>query len=81
MDDVLTELRIATESIDRYGSAQRRHNDATDQQIALLWEAIAEGRDELLAVANRLQALTNAAPFVCAPDESAGLREVRDAGS
>ena len=59
MEDLLTEMRLATESIDRYGSAQRRKNDATDNQISQLWEAIAEGRDELLAVANRHESYRN----------------------
>ena len=59
MDDVLTELRLATESIDRGNVAQLRHNEATDKRIQELWEAIAEGRDELLAVANRLESYRN----------------------
>lgn len=74
MDDVLTELRLATESLDRLYGTQRRHNAAIESEIAELWQSIAEGRDELLAVANRLESLTRSST-------SAGLREVRDADS
>ena len=59
MDDVLTELRLATESIDRLYSTQRRHNATVEAEIKELWESIAEGRDELLAVANRLESYRN----------------------
>ena len=58
MDDVLTELRLATESIDRLYSTQRRHNAAVEADIAKLWEALEGQGDDLVAVANRLESLT-----------------------
>ena len=58
--DVLTEMRLATESLDRLYDTQRRHNNAQADETAKLWQELAELRDELLAVANRVEALTRA---------------------
>ena len=58
--DVLTEMRLATESLDRLYDTQRRHNNAQADETAKLWQELGELRDELLAVANRVEALTRA---------------------
>ena len=60
MDDVLTELRVATDSLDRLYDTQRRHNNAQADETAKLWQELAELREGLLAVSNRLEALTHA---------------------
>jgi septal ring factor EnvC (AmiA/AmiB activator) len=58
--DVLTELRLATDSLDRLYDTQRRHNNAQADETAKLWQELAELRDEVLAVSNRLERLTQA---------------------
>lgn len=60
MDDVLTELRLAGDSLDRMGSAQRNFMNAVRADSEALWRDIAELRDELCAVANRVENLTRA---------------------
>ena len=60
MDDVLTELRVATDSLDRLYDTQRRHNNAQADETAKLWQELGELRDEVLALANRLENLTRA---------------------
>jgi hypothetical protein len=58
--DVLTEMRLATEAIDRLADANRRHNLAQADETAKLWQELGEVRDEVLALSNRLQNLTSA---------------------
>ena len=47
------------ESFNGVARAQIAFNDGTTADSKLMWEAIAELRDEINAVANRLEALTN----------------------
>jgi polyhydroxyalkanoate synthesis regulator phasin len=56
--DVLTEMRLATESLDRMGDAQRRFQNVQADETAKLWQEMGELRDEVLALSNRLQSLT-----------------------
>lgn len=58
-EDLLTEMRLATDAIERFGDANRRHNAAQADETAKLWQAVAELRDEINAAANRLEALTS----------------------
>ena len=60
MDDVLTELRLAAENIERMGDTQRRFNAAMQTGQDALWRDLAEVRDDLHAVANRVENLTRA---------------------
>jgi hypothetical protein len=57
-NDVLTEMRLATESLDRLYDVQLRHNNVQADETARLWQELGELRDEVLAVANRLEAVT-----------------------
>jgi hypothetical protein len=57
-NDLLVEMRLATESLDRLGDAQRRHNTALDAEMAKVWEDVAELREYVLALGNRLENLT-----------------------
>ena len=60
MDDVLTELRLATESIERGNVAHRLLLQNAEADRAALWADLGELRDELHAVANRVENLTRA---------------------
>ena len=60
MDDVLTELRVATDSLDRLYDTQRRHNNAQADETAKLWQELGEVRDAVLAISNRVESLTRA---------------------
>ena len=60
MDDVLTELRLATDSLDRLYDTQRRHNNAQADETAKLWQELGEVRDAVLAISNRVESLTRA---------------------
>lgn len=59
-----TELRdeIVTvmDSVTEYARAVTRHGDALAEQVGKLWKDQAELRDELHAVANRVESLTRA---------------------
>ena len=46
-------------AIERMSDAQRRHNNCQADETAKLWQELGELRDEVLALANRLEALTN----------------------
>lgn len=74
MDDMLTEMRLASDAIDRLYGTQLRRNDALQAEIDKLWSEVAALRDEtheaIAAVTNRQQAA-----FRCSPDESGGLRD------
>ena len=60
MDDVLTELRLLDEHSDRMFGAVRVYMDENTRQHKEVWSDIAALRDELHAVANRLENLTKA---------------------
>lgn len=77
--DVLTEMRLANDSLDRMGDAQRRFQNVQADETAKMWQEIGELRDELLAVANRLEALTRAVTIAPAEVAQRGhLRLQRD---
>ena len=59
-DELLTELRIVSDSLDRFFDTQRRHNNAQADETAKLWQEPGELRDEVLALSNRLENLTRA---------------------
>jgi hypothetical protein len=73
--DVLTEMRLATEALDRLADANRRHNLAQADETAKLWQEFGDLRDEVLALANRLEALTRA--FTTSPAQVAERGYIR----
>jgi hypothetical protein len=73
--DVLTEMRLATEALDRLADANRRHNNAEADERAKQWQAIEEIRDDLLALSNRVEALTRA--FTTSPAQVAERGYIR----
>lgn len=64
------------DAISRQGEAQQRLNESLSEEVARLWADNAELRDELHAVANRLENLTRA--VTTSPAETAE-RMLRDA--
>jgi hypothetical protein len=58
-DSLREDFAGAIIALDRMSEAQRRHNNAQADETAKLWQEVAELRDEILAVANRLEALTH----------------------
>jgi hypothetical protein len=68
-------MRLATEAIDRLADANRRHNLAQADETAKLWQELGEVREEVLALANRLEALTRA--FTASPAEVAQRGYIR----
>jgi molecular chaperone GrpE (heat shock protein) len=59
-DSLREDFAGAFTAIERMSDAQRRHNNVQADETAKLWQEIAELRDELLAVANRVENLTRA---------------------
>jgi molecular chaperone GrpE (heat shock protein) len=58
--ELVEEFAAANKSLGDLYDAQRRHNNAQADETAKLWQELAELRDELLAVANRVENLTRA---------------------
>ena len=58
-DDLRGDIIATFESVSKLGEAQQRFNDAMTTEVERLWKDNAELRDEINAVANRLEALTN----------------------
>jgi cell division protein FtsB len=59
-DSLREDFAGAFTAIERMSDAQRRHNNVQADETARLWQEIADLRDELLAVANRVENLTRA---------------------
>ena len=55
--------------------AQVRFNDGTNEDSRLQWEAIAEIRDDMLALSNRIETLTRA--LFMEPSEVANVQRLR----
>lgn len=74
LNEHLDGLRAAVEE---HRAASRKAETYLAEQIEKLWDDSAERRDELHAVANRVESLTRlvAPPFECVPDESGGVRD------
>jgi hypothetical protein len=73
--DVLTEMRLATEALDRLADTNRRFQNVQADETAKLWQELGEVRDEVLALANRLEALTRA--FTTSPAQVAERGYIR----
>ena len=58
--DIQRDIVGAIESIGRMGEAQSRLNEAVTAELDRVWKDNAELRDELHAVANRVENLTRA---------------------
>lgn len=69
MDDLITELRLLDEHSDRMFSAIRVYMDENTRQHNELWNDLAELRDAMLALANRIEAATRT-PFTEVSDAS-----------
>jgi hypothetical protein len=59
-DSLLEDIEGIASSVTNYAGAATRHALASDRQIELLWADNAALRDDLHAVANRLESLTRA---------------------
>ena len=57
MEELLTELRLAMESIDHAGAAQRRHIAAQERENAKMWQRMDDLNGGLIALANRIESL------------------------
>jgi hypothetical protein len=68
-EELRRDLELVTIALAGYTGAVNRHSEASDQEIARLWQDNADLRDELHAVSNRLENLTRA--IVTAPAEVA----------
>lgn len=85
MDDVLTELRLLDDHNDRMFGAVRVYMDENTRQHKEVWADISALRDEVHAVANRVENLTRA--LTAEPAEVAARivtdanRGLRDANS
>ena len=60
MDDIITELRLLDEHYDRMFGMVRTYMDENTRQHKDVWEDLAELRDDVHAVANRVENLTKA---------------------
>ena len=61
-DSLREDLHALAVGVDNYAGAVNRHVKAADAEISRLWDDNAELRDELHALANRVEALTRALP-------------------
>lgn len=82
MEELLTELRLAMESIDHAGAAQRRHIAAQERENAHLWQRIDDLNGGLAALSNRIESLARG--LAVSPAEAAEAmmqtqRQARDA--
>lgn len=84
MDELLTELRLAMESIDHAGTAQRRHIASQERENKLLWQRIDDLNGGLVALSNRIEAVARGLtvdPAQAAEAMMQTQRRVRDADS
>ena len=58
-DDLRSDLHEAVAAMSSYAAAVNRKEDAVTVELERLWTDNAELRDEVLALANRLEALTH----------------------
>jgi len=85
-DDLRSDLHEAVAAMSSYAAAVNRKEDAVTVELERLWSDNAALRDEVHAVANRLEALTNfvvsdpaeVAAKIVNDANRATLREVRD---
>jgi hypothetical protein len=75
-DSLREDIGAVAESFEGYIAAQRRQNDVLLRDGVKRWEEIAELRDDLHAVANRLEALT---AFVTSNPAEVAAKIVNDA--
>lgn len=59
-DSLREDFAAAFTAISDYAQAQRRHAEVVSAEVAALWADNAELRDELHALANRVETLTRA---------------------
>jgi cell division septum initiation protein DivIVA len=58
--ELQNDLLTVMDSVNGYGAAVNRYADVVNEQVAKLWQDNAELRDEINAVANRVESLTRA---------------------